>query len=380
MSSLGREEGRLVNEVWVLGGTGRTGRAIAAELARRGAAIVLVGRDASRLDTAARALGARMVVAGSPTAMAEAIRRERPAVTVNTIGPFQQTAAVIADAALEGGDYVDLGNDVATISQLVERDEPARRAGHTLVTGAGFGVTATESVVTWLVEGRPPAARVRIDMIPSIASTAGVVGDALAATLTEGLPGIEGGGRFQGRRITHGRLAKAPFGGSPTRLTTPDGDQVTTALLPLGELLAAEHASKAPFVDAGSSEAPSGALARLVMPAGLTLLHIAPLRRFATRRLAAVKVSERPRPRKHSWAHARVQWADGTTREGWLRLPDANDFTATVAAEVTNRLLAGQGRPGTYTPAALFGSSLAESCGGEYLLAEELNPRTPHDV
>jgi hypothetical protein len=29
-----------------------------------------------------------------------------------------------------------------------------------------------------------------------------------------------------------------------------------------------------------------------------------------------------PRPREHSWGHARVEWADGTVREGWLRLGD----------------------------------------------------------
>ncbi|WAL65897.1 hypothetical protein ORV05_34425 [Amycolatopsis cynarae] len=91
----------LTKEVWLLGGTGRTGRAIAAGLASRGAPIVLVGRDAGRLETAARTVGGRCVVAGSPTEMAAAIRRERPAVAVNTVGPFQQTAAVIADAVLE---------------------------------------------------------------------------------------------------------------------------------------------------------------------------------------------------------------------------------------------------------------------------------------
>jgi short subunit dehydrogenase-like uncharacterized protein len=299
--------------------------------------------------------------------MAAAIRRERPAVVVHTVGPFQRTAAVIADAVLETGDYVDLANDVATLSQLRERDEAARRFGHTLVVGAGFGVAATESVVTWLVGERAPAQRVRVDMIPSVASTAGVVGEALAATLVEGLPGVAGGGRFQGRRIADGRLAPAPIGGEPTRLTTPDGDEVTSALMPLGELLAAERASQARFVVAASSEAPSGGLLRRIMPAALMLLHIGPLRRFLARRLAAVKVSDRPGPRKHSWAHAHVEWADGTSREGWLRLGDASDFTAAVAAEVAHRLLAGQGRPGTYTPAALFGSSLAEACGGEYL-------------
>jgi hypothetical protein len=41
-----------------------------------------------------------------------------------------------------------------------------------------------------------------------------------------------------------------------------------------------------------------------------------------------------------------------------------------MAAEIARRLLAGDGRPGAYTPAALFGATLAESCGGEYLPAQ----------
>jgi hypothetical protein len=35
------------------------------------------------------------------------------------------------------------------------------------------------------------------------------------------------------------------------------------------------------------------------------------------------------------------------------------------------RLLAGEGRPGAYTPAALFGLALAEACGGEYQLTRQ---------
>ena len=45
-------------EVWILGGTGRSGRAIAAELVSRGITPVLVGRDASRLTEAARQVAA----------------------------------------------------------------------------------------------------------------------------------------------------------------------------------------------------------------------------------------------------------------------------------------------------------------------------------
>lgn len=333
--------------------------------------MAVVGRNADRLVAAAETLGSRAIVADSMTSMAEMIGRERPAVVVNTVGPFQQTAAFVAAAASEGTHYVDLANDVATLSQLRGRDELARRLGHTLVTGAGFGVTATESVVTWLCEGRGPAERVRVDMIPSLAVTAGAVGEALATTLVEGLPGLEGGGRYQGRCIAEGRLVRARLASRPVRLTTPDGDQVTSALMPLGELLAAEGASRARFVEAGSSEAPSGAVLRLALPAGFSLLNITPLRRFVARRLAAVKVDGRPGPRKHSWGHARVDWGDGSSREGWLRLDEAGVSTAAIAAEVASRLLAGQGRPGVYTPAALFGSSLAESCGGKYFLVNQ---------
>jgi short subunit dehydrogenase-like uncharacterized protein len=357
-------------EIWVLGATGRAGMAIAQKLAARDTIPVLVGRDAARLNSVASPLGARTVVADTPAGMARAILQERPAVVVNTVGPFQSTAAVIADATLVSGHYVDIANDISTFTQLFARDEAARASGATIVTGAGFGVTATESVLTRLLEQHAGAKRVRVNMIPSMALTEGIVGEALAASIVEGLPGISGGGRFQGRRITDGRLAKATLGGLPMKLTTPDGDEVVTAVMPLGELIAAERASHAPFIVTASSEAPSGSLLRALLPGLLPLLHIAPLRRFVTRRLAAVKTPARPQPREHSWGHAEVEWHDGSQREGWLKLPNASEFTTTVAAEAAVRLLAGQGRPGAYTPAALFGSSLAEACGGEYLLAE----------
>jgi len=257
-------------EVWVLGGTGRSGRAIVAELDRRGLSTVLVGRDANRLAAAARATGSETVVTSSLAATATEIRRRRPAVVINTVGPFTTTAGPVIDACLAGGHYVDLANDVAAVSATLGRHDAATAAGRTLVTGAGFGVTATESVVVKLCEGRPAPLRVRVDMVPSLAMEAGVVGEALAGTILDGLPGVEGGGRFQGRQIEDGRLAPARIGGDVLRLTLPDGSEVTTASMPLGELLAAQRASGARFVLSASSEAPSGTLVRAVMPAALS--------------------------------------------------------------------------------------------------------------
>src|SRR3954468_348034 len=155
-------------EVWILGGTGRSGRAIAEELVTRGVTPVLVGRDAARLaEAVARFGGGRTVVAGTVEEMAGAIRREQPAVVVNTVGPFTTTAATIVRACLPGSHYVDLANDLAAVSGVFDLNDAAATAGRTLVTGAGFGVTATESVVVKLCEDRPAPMSVRVDMVPS---------------------------------------------------------------------------------------------------------------------------------------------------------------------------------------------------------------------
>jgi short subunit dehydrogenase-like uncharacterized protein len=353
-----------MTEVWILGGAGRSGRAIAAALRDRGIRPVLVGRDAGRL--AAAAGGDRTVVAGSVAQAADEIVRQRPAVVVNTIGPFTRTAAPLIRAALTAGDYLDLANDLAAVAAALGRHEEAAAGGRTVVTGAGFGVTATESVVVKLCEGRPAPERVRVDMVPSLAVEAGAVGEALAGTILDGLPGVEGGGRYQGRRYRGGRLAPARIGADAIRLVLPDGSTVTTAVMPLGELIAAQRASGAPDVVSASSEAPASPVARAVLPAATALLRFGPVRAFAGRRLAAVRFKTRPKPREHSWGHAVVHWADGSTREGWLRVGEAQSWTGAVPAEVVRRLLAGEGRPGAYTPAALFGPSLAESCGGSY--------------
>ncbi|MER7274782.1 hypothetical protein ABT369_10025 [Dactylosporangium sp. NPDC000244] len=356
-----------MHDVWILGGTGRSARAIAAGLLERGIRPVLVGRDAGRLEAAAG--GLPTLVAGSVAATADAISRDRPAVVVNTIGPFTETAAPLLRACLPASHYLDLANDLAAVSATLGQDQAFADAGRTAVTGAGFGVTATESVVVKLCEGRPAARRVRVDMVPSLAAEDGVLGDALAGTIVEGLPGVAGGGRYQGRRYRDGRLAPARLAADPIRLTLPDGSVVTTAGMPLGELMAAQRASGAADVLSASSEAPAAPVIRAVLPAATALLNLGPVRAFARRRLAAVRFAARPKPREHSWGHAVVEWPDGSRREGWLRVGEAQAWTGSVPAEVVRRLLDGEGRPGAYTPAALFGPALAEACGGEYQLS-----------
>ncbi|MEU6175359.1 hypothetical protein ABZ832_26070 [Streptantibioticus parmotrematis] len=353
------------DEVWIVGATGRVGRGVTARLAARGLKVVPVGRSRERMAAAAAEAGlpgdAKVVVADSAERIAAEIARERPRVVVNTMGAFAATAPVIARACMPGGHYVDQANDVAAVEGLLALNDEAVRAGSTLVTGAGFGVLATEAVVAKLCDGRPTPHRVRVDSVASVAVAPGVLGAALAA----GIVGVLTSG---GRRYENGRLVTSRLGADPRQLTFPDGESAKSAGVASGELVAAHAASGAPFVTATSGLVPTAPLIRALLPPLGRLLSVPALRRLAVDRLGRIPVKPAPRPREHSWGHAVVEWTDGTRREGWLRADDGMDFTADVTATVTELLARGGGRPGAWTPAAALGTDLATTAGGTFIL------------
>jgi short subunit dehydrogenase-like uncharacterized protein len=352
------------DEVWILGATGRSGRAVAARLASTpGVVPVLVGRDRTRLDEVAEGLGGsiRTMPAASLDELTDLVGRARPSVVVNTIGPFSKTAVPLATACLAGSHYVDLANDLESLFGLLGMHDEAVAAGRTFITGAGFGVLATESVVMTLCEGLPTPSHVRVDALPSVASEVGVIGAALAATIIDGFA-------FGGRRYERGRLVPARVGAERQRLTLPDGTAVTTSAVSTGDLHAAWLASGSPSVTAGSSLLPDSPALRMVLPVAGAALSLEPLARLATRLLARTPTAARARNREHSFGHALVSWPDGTTREGWLRAGEAMEFTAAVMAECVVRLARSDSAPGAYTPAAALGPELATSVGGEFVL------------
>ncbi|MGC5410365.1 saccharopine dehydrogenase NADP-binding domain-containing protein, partial [Streptomyces sp. DT225] len=193
------------SEMWILGATGRVGRAVAARIMAAGTVPVLVGRDAGRLREAAAGLGldaeSKIVVASGVDAMAAEISRQRPAVVVNTIGDYAESAVALARACLPGGHYLDQANDPVAFHRLFALHDEAAAAGSTLVTGAGFGVAGTEAIVARLCESRPVPSHVRVDALASTAVEEGVLGAALATSIVDGFA-------MGGRRYDDGRLVR----------------------------------------------------------------------------------------------------------------------------------------------------------------------------
>jgi short subunit dehydrogenase-like uncharacterized protein len=351
----------MTNHIWILGATGRSGRAIAERLHEMGLDLVLAGRDPARLRSLAAKLGNADTASGSLDSLVSQLRDAAPAVVVNTVGPFARTTRQVIEACPPGSHYVDLANELPAVEYALEQHDKAVEEGSTIVSGAGFGVLGTESLVVKMCALWPEPTTVRVDAIPSVAIEEGAIGSALAGSILDGLP--EGG-----RKVERGRLVRSAVAGQRLHLTTPNGDSVTTAALPTGDLVAAWRASNADSVVSASNMIPSGPAVSVLLPVVSFISHVSVLRRFAVGRLAKVHMRAKDMPREYSWGHCAMEWSDGTRREGWLRLADAQEFTTAVTAEIARRLATGEVRTGAYTPAALFGPELAEAAGGTFFV------------
>lgn len=348
--------------IWILGATGKGGRAIASELIGTTTAdVVLVGRDHDRLTAAAASLGgqSRTLVAAGSNELATRIATDRPTVVVNTIGPFGETSTPLARACVAAGShYVDLANELPPVQQLLDMDADARRADVTLVTGAGFGVLATEALVLELANGQPAAARATVAAMPTVDG----LGSAVLASVVDAVA-------YGGRRYRGGQLQRTRLGADHAWIPLPDLPAIQALAVPTGELEAARRASGAGDVLAFSSEVPSGRAVRAVLPMVSALLSARPIYAGVQRLISRTKLTPPAKSGDVSWAYARLEWPGGTHREAWLRTGEGYSFTAKVAAFTAMRLSDGHGSSGAFTPGALFGADLARDAQAQIIIA-----------
>jgi len=123
----------------VYGATGHTGQFVVHEVQRRGLPVVAVGRSAARLDeTIPPAVPRRIAELDDPVSLEQAFAG--CAVVINCAGPFLDTAAPVARAALRAGcHYIDVTAEQASAqASFAELDAPARAAGRVVIPAAAF--------------------------------------------------------------------------------------------------------------------------------------------------------------------------------------------------------------------------------------------------
>lgn len=142
-----------MHTVLVVGGTGFFGNRIAAALAAApNVDVLLGGRDPSRVQSAARALGLSsehgVVLDVNAAGLATTLKRLRVSTVVHTAGPFQQQEYHVARAAIEAGcNYIDLADGRAFVTGIGGLDELARTHDVSVISGASTVPALSSAVV-----------------------------------------------------------------------------------------------------------------------------------------------------------------------------------------------------------------------------------------
>ena len=320
-------DGQRTSDVLLLGAAGNSGRLIAAELASRGLSVRLAGRHRGPLEDLARALAAdgatadvRTVDVSDAASLAEAIAGV--GVVLSTIGPFTRLAGPVIDACLAARlPYVDIANEWAAVRGLLDRDEQARAHAVALVTGAGFGPAATETLVLRLVEqmGTVPDL-VRVAAAAQVTRQSDGVRQTFQESLSEGVAIT-----YRDHQVVREAL------GTGARVLTFGGAQRQMLPGPVGDLETARLASGAANV-----------VAYIANPAA-------------------------PGSETGSCTWAEAVAPDGRTVTAELRAGEGVRATAAIAAETTQRVLAGA-KPGAWTAGQLFGAALVTEATGAQVI------------
>ncbi|MBX3583481.1 MAG: saccharopine dehydrogenase NADP-binding domain-containing protein [Rhizobiaceae bacterium] len=145
-------------KIAVFGAAGHTGRFVVAELLRRGASPVAIGRDRNRLNSAGfseQHVELRELSAVAQLSL-ELVFNGADAV-INCAGPFLDTARQVASAALRTGiHYLDLSAEQASTADIYEEfDAAAREAALVFLPATAFFGGFPDLLLSALVEEEP---------------------------------------------------------------------------------------------------------------------------------------------------------------------------------------------------------------------------------
>ena len=313
----------------IYGATGYTGRLTAEHAAAAGLDLVLGGRDDKRLAALAHELGADHRAFGLDDDAAIDAALSNIAVVLNCAGPFMRTAKPLMQAAIRSQThYLDVAAELDSYYLAEALDSTARAAGVMLLPGSGGSVAMLGCLAGHAAQRvtEPESVRIALHVAGSMSR-----GSAISASQNLTADCLE---RRDGQLVNRSPDDRRDFdfGSGPrscSAATLPD-------LVTIWRATGIRHIET--FVHVSGDAFPEGDLATL--PDGPTAQQ-----RRANRYHAAVEVTG----------------GNGAVARSVLDTVNGYTFTPLAAAEAARRVLSGEHRSGFDTPAALFGTSFAES-------------------
>jgi short subunit dehydrogenase-like uncharacterized protein len=344
---------------WMIyGANGYTGELVAREAIRRGHRPVLAARDGAKLEPLTRELDLPSRVFH----LDEASKHLHDiAAVVHCAGPFSRTSRPMVRACLDTGThYLDITGEISVFEAVFRKHDDAVKASVSLIPGAGFDVVPTDCLAAKLARAVPDAT----ELMLAFYARGGEISQGTRRTMIEGLP-------HGGAVRRDGKIVRVPAAWHSREIPFSIGNRWAVTI-PWGDVSTAFRTTAIPNIRVYSA-APrrSIRILRAVRPF-LGIFRIGMLRRLVERfaiRRAGADEEQRKRSRTYLWGEARSPRA---TASMTMETPDGYTFTALSAVRGVERVLAGDVKPGAWTPAVAFGDSFVEEIEG--VVVHELRP------
>src|SRR4051794_11658852 len=326
------------------GAYGYTGR-LAADLAvARKLNVVLAGRNEDALAEMGNRLSlpTRAVALDNPAKLAEALKDI--ACVVHMAGPFAITSAPMLHACLATRtNYVDITGEIAVFEAMWSREAEIRRAGITVVPGAGFDVVPSDCLAAYVAGKLPRPASVVIAVRGLQSASQGTLRTAVRQVSSPVL--CRRAGAIVPLDDRSPRWVDFGAGGEPC-VPVSWGD-VATAFHSTGVGNITVYFRRTKLLRSAN------VLGKVFGPLLRSRIGQAGLRAIVRSLPAGPSQAERASRRTTIWAEA-VDASGGSSR-AMLSTPDAYDFAANSALEISTRISRLPAPLGVVTPSQAFG-------------------------
>lgn len=347
----------MTSRPWLLyGAYGYTGELVARRAVAHGERPVLAGRDGARLEPLAHELGLEHRIVGLDDAVRlDDALRDMDAVA-HCAGPFSSTAAPMVAACLRTGThYTDINGEINVFESNFARDDDARTAGVTLLSGAGFDVVPSDCLASMVVADRPDAVQLEL----AFASGGGF-------SRGTGTSAVEALGQMSLAR-REGVIGPVPRDLRERSIdVTGDGRGTKVVAISWGDVASAYRSTGVPNIVVYTHLPRAAVLGSRVVDRAARTHGL----RGLTRRTMATIVSRLPNPsddaraRSRSVLWARATTADGRTATGRLSTPNSYDLTADAVVRIVRALANGEVAAGALTPSMAFGAEFIATLDG----------------
>jgi short subunit dehydrogenase-like uncharacterized protein len=353
------------HRIMIYGANGFTGGLIALAARELPCEIILAGRNAERVERAARSLGfaARAFLLDKPSRIVDALAGVD--IVLNSAGPFMATAGPLIAACLDvGAHYLDVAGELGVFTFAHRHDATARRSGAMIMPGVGFSIVASDCLAADVAALVPGAKYLRFGVSRPEVFSRGSLRTAFSLL----------SGRIAIRRA--GRLGSVPVGRLERNFNYGKGERASIAIS-MPDVFTAYFTTAIPNIEAYVQ---ADLIARAAGPLSMHLTDLlratslGPLLDFG---LAAwperPSSAARGAARQVIVAEAEDQWR--RSRRIRMVTSDGYSFTAAVATMIMKRIVSGEFEPGFQTPGKLYGAEFPLSIAGTYREDFDERPR-----